>query len=250
MKASSFEYRYRFLVHALIYVLGFFSPWNRWLHLDSIRTWQYLAAWPARTGWLSFSTATIVVLILGILCAFAGAFLRTWGTAYLSPSVVQDGAMHGEGLLAAGPFRFLRNPLYLGTFLHTLALVLLMPPSGAIFTILAIGLLQLRLIGAEEPFLTARLGAPYLAYCAKVPRLIPALTPRVPAPNPQSHDEKSAGNQEKANWAKAFAGEIYMWGVFLSFATLGWRYNSMLILKGVIISFGISLIARALIPKP
>jgi len=146
--------------------------------------------------------------------------------------------MHGEGLLAAGPFRFLRNPLYLGTFLHTLALVLLMPPSGAIFTILAIGLLQLRLIGAEEPFLTAKLGAPYLAYCAKVPRLFPALTPRVPASSLQPH------------WSTAFLGEIYMWGVFLSFATLGWRYNSMLILKGVIISFGISLIARALIPKP
>jgi protein-S-isoprenylcysteine O-methyltransferase Ste14 len=237
MKASPFEFRHRFLIHAIVYCLGFSAPWNYWLHLDSIRTWQFLAAWPARNGWLSFSTSTIDVLALGILFALAGAFIRTWGTAYLTPSVVQDGAMHGEGIIAAGPYRHLRNPLYLGTFLHTFALALLMPPSGALFCILAIGLEQLRLIGGEEPFLTAKLGEPYLAYCAKVPRIIPALTPRIPASNLQP------------NWPSAFLGEIYMWGVFVSFAALGWRYNSILIIKGVIISFGISLIARAFIPK-
>ena len=237
MKASPIEFRYRFLIHAIVYCLGFAAPWNYWLHLDSIRTWQFLAAWPARNGWLSFSTSTITVLVLGILFAFAGAFIRTWGTAYLTPSVVQDGAMHGEGIIAAGPYRYLRNPLYLGTFLHTFSLALLMPPSGPLFCILAIGLEQLRLINGEEPFLTAKLGEPYLAYSAKVPRILPALTPRIPASNLQP------------NWPSAFLGEIYMWGVFVSFAALGWRYNSFLIIKGVIISFGISLIARAFIPK-
>jgi protein-S-isoprenylcysteine O-methyltransferase Ste14 len=237
MKASPIEFRYRFLIHAIVYCLGFAAPWNYWLHLDSIRSWQFLAAWPARNGWLSFSTSTITVLVLGILFAFSGAFIRTWGTAYLTPSIVQDGAMHGEGIIAAGPYRYLRNPLYLGTFLHTFALALLMPPSGALFCILLIGLEQLRLINGEEPFLTAKLGEPYLAYSAKVPRIIPALTPRIPASNLQP------------NWPSAFLGEIYMWGVFVSFAALGWRYNSFLIIKGVIISFGISLIARAFIPK-
>jgi protein-S-isoprenylcysteine O-methyltransferase Ste14 len=237
MKASPLEFRYRFLIHAIVYCLGFAAPWNYWLHLDSIRTWQFLAAWPARNGWLSFSTSTIAVLVLGILFAFAGAFIRTWGTAYLTPSIVQDGAMHGEGIIAAGPYRYLRNPLYLGTFLHTFALALLMPPSGALFCILAIGVEQLRLINGEEPFLAAKLGEPYLAYSAKVPRIIPALTPRIPA------------SALQPNWPSAFLGEIYMWGVFVSFAALGWRYNSFLIIKGVIISFGISLIARAFIPK-
>ena len=198
MKATPLEYRFRFLIHAIIYLLGFTAPWNYWLHLDSI---------------------------------------RTWGTAYLSPSVVQDGAMHGEGVVAAGPYRYLRNPLYLGTFIHTFALALLMPPSGAIFCILAIGFFQLRLIAAEEPFLTARLGEPYRAYCAKVPSLIPALSPRVTA------------SSTAAKWPTAFLGEIYMWGVVASFAILGWRYNSILIIKGVVISLGLSLIVRAFIPK-
>jgi protein-S-isoprenylcysteine O-methyltransferase Ste14 len=237
MKATPLEFRFRFFILAAIYFLGFTAPWNYWLHLDSIRTWQLLAAWPARSGWISFSTATIVVLLLGIVWALKAAFLRTWGTAYLSPSVVQDHAMHGEGIIAAGPYRYVRNPLYLGNFIHTLALALLMPPSGAIFCILAISLFQLRLIAAEESFLTAKLGEPYLAYSANVPSLIPAITPRVPASTLQP------------KWPTAFLGEIYMWGVVVTFAILGWRYNSILLIKGVLISLGISLIVRAFLPK-
>jgi protein-S-isoprenylcysteine O-methyltransferase Ste14 len=239
MKATALEFRLRFLIGVVIYVLGFIAPWNSLLHLDSIRTWQYLAAWPARSGWLSFSAATIMVLVLGIVCAVAGAFLRTWGSAYLDPSIVQSGAMHSESVVAAGPYRYLRNPLYVGTFFHTFALALLMPPSGAIFCILVIAFFQLRLIFAEESFLTAKLGAPYLDYCAKVPRLLPSLTARIPA-SPMS-----------PSWPTAFLSEIYMWGVAVSFAALGWRYNSVLIIKGVLISLGLSLIVRAFLkPAP
>jgi len=237
-KASALEFRFRFAIIVIIFVLGFTTPWNYWLHLDTIRTWQFLAAWPARSGWLSFNSATIHVLLFGILCALIGASLRTWGSAYLRPSIVQDRAMHGETVVAAGPYRFVRNPLYLGTLIHTFALALLMLPSGAIFTIIAIGLFQLRLIGSEESFLTAKLGEPYLAYCAKVPRFIPALTSQVTA------------SATHSTWPIAFLSEIYMWGVVFSFAVLGWRYNSILIIKGVLVSLGVSLIARAFLPAP
>jgi protein-S-isoprenylcysteine O-methyltransferase Ste14 len=237
MKATPLEFRFRFYILAALYFLGFVAPWDYWLHADSIRTWQLLASWPARSGWLSFNAATIVVLLLGIIWALKGAIVRTWGTAYLSPSVVQDHAMHGEGIIAAGPFRYVRNPLYLGNLFHTFALALLMPPTGAVFCILAIGIFQLRLIAAEESFLTAKLGEPYLAYCAQVPRLIPALTPRLPA------------STVRPRWPLAFLGEIYMWGVVITFAILGWRYNSILLIKGVLISLGISLIVRAFLPK-
>jgi protein-S-isoprenylcysteine O-methyltransferase Ste14 len=237
MRATALEFRLRFFFGLVIYLLGFIAPWNSLLHLDSIRTWQFLAAWPARSGWIGFSAATIAVLALGIVCAFAGAFLRTWASAYLDPSIVQDGTMHGDNVVAAGPYRHLRNPLYLGTFFHTFALALLMPPSGAIFCIVAIAFIQLRLIAGEESFLTDRLGARYIAYCAKVPRLFPAFIAKVPASTAQP------------TWPTAFLSEIYMWGVFVSFAVLGWRYNSVLIIKGILISLGVSLIVRAFIQK-
>jgi protein-S-isoprenylcysteine O-methyltransferase Ste14 len=237
MKASAFEFRFRFLIHTIIYVLGFTTPWNYWLHLDTVRTWQWLAAQIARHGWLSFSVATDVVLVLGIAWSLKAAWLRTWGAAYLGSGVVQDASMHGDRIVAAGPYRWMRNPLYWGTFVHTLALALLMLPSGAVFSIVAIGLFQLRLVGSEEAFLTAKLGDSYKDYCRLVPRFFPAFRPRVPAA------------QVKPAWGVGVLGEIYFWGVAVSFAALGWRYNSFLIIQGVVVSLGVSLIARAFVPK-
>lgn len=238
MKATALEFRLRFLIHVVIFVLGFTTPWNSLLHFDTVRTWQFLAAWPTRNGWLSFSSATIAILILGIVCALVSAILRTWGTAYLGASVVQDQHMHGSQMMAGGPYRYLRNPLYLAIIIHTLALSLLMLPSGAIFTIVLVTIFQLRLIAAEEPFLSEKFGEAYREYCAKVPRLLPALTPRIPSSSVQP------------NWLTGFVGELYFWGAFLSFAIFGWRYNSLLISRGVLISLGVSLIARAFITKP
>lgn len=238
MKASAIEFRLRYLIHAVIYCLGFMTPWNCWLHLDTVRTWQWLAASLSRTGWVSFSAATIAVLAAGIVLAVAAAGLRTWGAAYMGSGVVQDSAMHGGTMVAAGPYRYMRNPLYVGTFLHTLALALLMLPSGAVFSIVMIGLFQLRLIGGEEAFLAQKLGEPYGVYCAQVPRIFPSLRPRV------------ADSPGRPAWALGFLGELYMWGVAVSFAALGWRYNSMLILQGVVISLGVALVARAFVPKP
>ncbi len=244
MKASPFEFRFRFLIHAVIYLLGFTVPWNHWLHVDSAgpnaHLWGTLAAKLSTLGLakLNILTAFNNLLILGILFALAAAILRTWAAAYIGSSIVQDSAMHGEGVVAAGPYRHLRNPLYLGIFLHTFALALLMPPSGAIFCILTIGIFQLRLSAAERSFLTAKLGEPYRAYCAKVPSFLPSLKPQVPP------------STLHPRWPTAFLGEIYMWGVVLSFAVLGWHYNALLITKGVLISLGVSLIARAFLPAP
>jgi protein-S-isoprenylcysteine O-methyltransferase Ste14 len=237
MKASPLEFRFRFLILAIIYVLGFVAPWNYALHLDTIRTWQLLAAWAYRTGWISFSSATIAILVLGIVVAFVAALLRTWGSAYLGSSIVHSGGLHGDEVVAAGPYRWVRNPLYIGTFLHTLVLALLMPRSGAVFCIVGVGLFQLRLIGAEEAFLSARLGEPYLAYRARVPSVLPALRPRLLA------------STVRPAWLSAILGEIYMWGVVASFAIAGWRYNAQLIIQGVIISLGVSLVVRAFLPK-
>jgi hypothetical protein len=119
-----------------------------------------------------------------------------------------------------------------------------MQPSGAIFCIVTIGLLQARLIGGEEVFLAAKLGEPYREYCGVVPRLVPSLRPKV------------AESLVQPRWGLGFLGEIYMWGVVASFlvfvvavAAYG-RYDTFLIIQGVVISLGVSLVARAFVPKP
>ena len=246
-KASATEYRFRFLLHALIYTLGFAAPWNYAFHLDptgpNAHLWGTLAVQLSRLGAGDIATAFHALLVIGIAVAIAGAWLRTWGSSYLGANIVQSGAMHtaeaapATGLLQDGPFRHMRNPLYLGTFLHTLALALLMPVSGAVFAIVLIGVLQVRLILAEEAYLGAQLAAPYAAYCALVPRVLPSLRPRI------------AGTGLRPSWGQAVLGEIYMWGVAGSFAIAGWRYDASLLVKCVIVSLGVSLVTQAFAPQ-
>jgi hypothetical protein len=54
----------------------------------------------------------------------------------------------------------------------------------------------------------------------------------------------------KPRWVQAILGETYFWGVALSFGFAGWQYNAMLLIKCVIVSAGLSLVARALVGKP
>lgn len=240
MKVSALVFRFRFLIHAAIFLLGFNVPWDRWLRLgldDNGSTWLLLSTLPARNHWLSFSAATIAVMAFGAACALIAAVLRTWGSAYIGYSTVHSLSMHGDGVVAGGPYRYVRNPLYLGIIMMTFALALLMPPSGAIFSVVCIVLFELVLIACEEPFLSAKLGESYTAYRSRVPRLVPALTPRIPP------------SDARADWRTAFLGETYFWGFFLTWLIVGWRYNASLMTQGVLISLGVSLVVRALLPR-
>jgi protein-S-isoprenylcysteine O-methyltransferase Ste14 len=240
MNATSFEFRFRLWIAVLIYVLGFVAPWDFVWHLDgsgpNAHVWAKFAVLLSRNGLMNIGTAFNAVLVLGILLAVLGAWMRTWGSAYLGVDVMSDSSMRGDAVVADGPYRWLRNPLYVGTWCNTLALALLMPVSGAIFTVVGIIAFQVRLIFAEEDFLRAKLGAAYVAYCAKVPRIVPALGPRVAASGARPH------------WMRAVLAEIFMWGMAVSFAVLGWRYDADLLLRAVLVWFGVSMIVRALQP--
>ena len=239
MKAFPLEYRLRYLVHGILYALGFFAPWERYtsFSLGSSTWWLLLASFPARERWLSFTASSQVLLILGCVAATLGAALRFWGASFLGAAIVRSNEMHGSQVLADGPFRYMRNPLYLGTLLNAAALSLLMPPTGAIVALILITLVQIRLIGAEEAFLLNKLGEPYRLYCAAVPRFWPSLRALVPP----------AG--VRPNYVSGLLSELFAIGCAISFIAFGGNFNSTLLLKGVLISLGVSIIARAFIPK-
>jgi protein-S-isoprenylcysteine O-methyltransferase Ste14 len=246
MKASAFEYRFRFAIHAVIYLFGFLaipaarliSPnLNDVIGFTNKSSWLILSSTISRQGWLTFSAATILLLILALLFTGLGAGLRVWGAAYLGEGIVNSSTMHSEVLLADGPFRRTRNPLYLGTLLHTIGIAILMTPTGAIFAIVLLWIFQVRLALAEEPFLTQRFGQSYLQYMAAVPRFLPTPGPQIPAAGKHPH------------WLQAFLGELYFVGAFGVLATLGWQFNAQPLLQGLLISLGVWLIVRALLPR-
>jgi protein-S-isoprenylcysteine O-methyltransferase Ste14 len=236
VKASAWEFRHRFWFPLVILALGFTTPWDAVWHVDprgiNGDVWGWLAVALSRSGAISISTAFDVVLVAAIVGAVAGAWLRIWGSAYLGTDVMSDASMRSDAVIADGPYRYMRNPLYLGSWLNAVALALLMRPSGAVFMLVALVGFHMRLILAEEAFLKTKLGDTYTAYCAAVPRIFPALRPQV-----------TAGGT-RARWDQAVVAEVYMWLSAASFAVLGWRYDARLLLQSVLVSFGVALVVK------
>ena len=73
----------------------------------------------------------------GAFLVFLTAALRTWATAYLRRDIVHDTAQHAEALVADGPFRHVRNPLYLANLPMAAGIGVLASRLGWLFIVAA-----------------------------------------------------------------------------------------------------------------
>lgn len=234
MRATAIEFKLRMAIIAVVITLGFWAPWiEAWGIGKRISLLEWLALELSRLGVVSFAVATPLVIVVAALVAAAGAVLRVWGTAWLGPGTVNSMQMKAGTVLADGPYRHVRNPLYLGSECMVAAMAFLMPPTGALFVMALLTVFQLRLIFGEEAFLAAQLGDPYRAYLEAVPRLIPLLRTTLQPTGRRPH------------WLHAVLAEINPIGVFLIFAVLSWRYDTWPMVRAIIVSFGVSLVVRA-----
>jgi protein-S-isoprenylcysteine O-methyltransferase Ste14 len=240
MKATQFEFRLRLLIILLIYTVGFWAPWT-WTSgrfgPAATTAWLALSTTLARWGWLHLDHATLLVTGLAILSGLLGAVLRVWGTAFLGASIVHAGPMLAGSVMAAGPYRYVRNPLYLGSWFLGLSIAILMPPSGALVFVVVLGLFYFRLILGEEDFLTGQIGEAYVEYRRQVPRLVPSLRPRI------------AASTARPQWLMSLVVEFLPVSYPLCLAVLAWRYDPVLLIRCLLICFGLSLVMRAFLPK-
>jgi protein-S-isoprenylcysteine O-methyltransferase Ste14 len=85
--------------------------------------------------------------------------------------------------VAAGPYRYVRNPMYVGGFLVLVGWALYrQSPSVLLLAAAWLGLAHLLVVGYEEPTLRGTFGLDYQRYLERVPRWIP----RAGAPPDQS----------------------------------------------------------------
>lgn len=233
MRATAIEFRLRMLIQIVIVFFGFWAPWlGPWDMGRRISALEWLPLEMSRLGLASFTVAAPIVTVLGALVALAGAVLRVWGAAYLGYSTVHHGNMQAGAVMADGPYRFVRNPLYLGGWFMMLSVSLLMTPTGALFTVVLMTIFFLRLVLGEEAFLGKQLGQPYEKYLHAVPRLVPRFRGSLPP----------AGN--KPRWITALFTEVLSVGTFFTMAVLAWFYDQQLMLEGIFWSFLASLFAR------
>jgi len=111
----------------------------------------------------------------GIGYIIAGLLIRLWSNGY---------AIKNDKLTTSGPYAFVRNPLYLGTFLIAIGFVLVLKSDPEIFEwvaggifLLALSFMYYRTIKAEQGMLSAKFKDAYKDYCKHVPAMIPCLVP-------------------------------------------------------------------------
>lgn len=214
-RATDFEFRYRFWFILALFAVAFYS--YRFDHVNVSEALSRIVAARLHNGDPDAISRYIRgFFAFGALLTLLAALVRSWAEAYLHSSIVHDMNLHSDSLVADGPFRHLRNPLYLGTVLLAVGLGFLASRTG--FVILALGMtvFTYRLIFREEAVLLASQGESYRRFFASVPRFLPSLAPQVPA----------AGRTP--NWVDGFTGELFMWGCAIGMVlfaiTLNIRY--------------------------
>lgn len=137
-------------------------------------------------GWLALQTRALDPTLGGRL----GGWARTAGVALLTLGAALALACAGlfvargrgtpapfdppRAFVAAGPYRWVRNPMYVGGLTALLGFGLWhRSPSMALFTGLVWGAAHLFVVRVEEPGLARRFGEGYEAYRRRVNRWLP-----------------------------------------------------------------------------
>src|SRR5215469_7506088 len=149
--ATDFEFRYRFWIFGAIFFVAFFS-----YSIDHQNIAAAFVDWMAKQrGVPAADWQYHAIFAIAALFCFANALIRTWGTAYLNPEVMVDKRLHTTRLVADGPYRHLRNPLYFGNILLGIGFGLMASRIGFVILVLGMILFDYRLILREEAGIVA-----------------------------------------------------------------------------------------------
>ncbi len=121
------------------------------------------AGFGGMSGAVVYGGAGLVIagILLGIWCAVVYHKAKTSILPHTADST----------LIKHGPFRFSRNPIYLGMVLIYMGICLVRnAPIALMLVVLVILVLRIYVIAKEEAYLTRRFGDAYGQYCKQVRR--------------------------------------------------------------------------------
>lgn len=163
-----------------------------------------LLALPAVTL-AAFGKPSAFSIATGLPLAFAGEVVRMWAVGY-SGATTRGDTVTAPALVTAGPYAYVRNPLYAGNFVTAAGFALAFTgknSAAARFALVAgslaamIGVYSI-IVPHEEAYLHATFGPAFEAYCARVPRIVPALEPSDPQHG--TYDPAVIGKAESRTW--------------------------------------------------
>jgi protein-S-isoprenylcysteine O-methyltransferase Ste14 len=195
MKATNWEFANRALVFGLIF--GFTFPVYAVDHENSTAV---LANWLGARFQMDADRLAHILFAGAALLLVVAALIRSWASAYLQAEVVYAAEVKTKTLVADGPYRYVRNPLYAANVLMAVGMGAMMSRTGFLVAVVGVLVFCYRLINREEAELQASQGEQYELYRRAVPRLLPSLWPRV------------ASSSRQARWGTGFKAESWFWG--------------------------------------
>jgi len=167
---------------------------------DKIFTLRSYTPIPFLVAMVIFAHPTATTMAIGFIMVALGEFMRFWGVAYAGSLTRVTGSVGAPEVIVAGPFAYIRNPLYVGNMLTYVGIGII---SNALFPWLILvaalwfAFQYYQIVMREEEFLEKEFGDKYLEFKRNVPRFIPHLSAYV---NPVQ-------SKQLPNWREALHSE-------------------------------------------
>jgi protein-S-isoprenylcysteine O-methyltransferase Ste14 len=232
MRATNWEFKNRALVFGLIFGVGFGAYF-----LDPQNAAAGLANRIGAARGIDANLVARLLLAVGTVLLVTAALIRTWASSYLQSSVVYASEVKTASLVADGPYRHVRNPLYFANILLAIGMGSMMSRAGFFVAIVTMVVFCYRLILREESDLQASQGEQYQRYRDAVPRLWPSLRPRT----------NSAGG--RASWIDGFKAEFWCWGFAIAVAAFAITLNTTAFFAILAASLAVFWISSSILQK-
>ena len=160
-----------------------------------LNLFKYRDYTPIPLIFLSFIVAkpNVISATLGTLLVIFGEFIRLYSVAFIgSISRTRKDSLGGK-LVNTGPFKIVRNPLYVGNFFIVTGLSIYTSSASLVFLATALFCFQYYfIVQYEESLLEKKFGSEYAQYLQDVPAWIPSKLPKL----------------EEFEWPDSFTGAI------------------------------------------
>jgi protein-S-isoprenylcysteine O-methyltransferase Ste14 len=129
------------------------------------RKWPIDVNWPVWSRWVGWALVIASVVL-------AVSAVRTFRRHHAAINPLGQVTT----VVASGPFRFTRNPMYVGVFFLVLSRAVYFWSVRIVVYLLLVAIcVNLFILFYEEPHLRKVFGEQYLDYCRRVPRWIPRM---------------------------------------------------------------------------
>ncbi len=114
-----------------------------------------------------FARSLLAIILIGIGAVPVAAALYTLNQA--NTAILPW--MSTRQIVTTGPFKFSRNPIYIGMVLVYVGLVIMLGSgAGLVLLLPVLGVLHFGIVLREEAYLMGKFGEMYKNYCASTPR--------------------------------------------------------------------------------